>query len=495
MEPPPLKLVMVQGPRQGETLEFRPGSTIRIGRVVRGNTVAIKDAGVSTKHFCIESSSPSGTGKWILRDLDSSNGTQLNATKLLPDIPYDLRDGDSIKIGEYTSILVQIDGHEESQLRRNPRRRAAEKDARGRGGTVSKESEAKCEEKGEELQIGNRRNARPRKARVLKSEDTAEEFPDRESENVRPVEQKAARQVSTRRTRSAKNEESVVSDPIFETIPENSGVECRELEIKGKKTRGGARRRRNLGEEAPDCARVDALKDKENLEEKNRIDVDNGAAVVSNPIFETIPENSGVKCGELEIKGKKTRAGPRRKKNLGEEAPDCARVDVLEDNGNLEEKNRIDVNNVAAVVSDPIVEVIPENSGVECGELEIKGKMKRGGARRRNRGEKAPDCAQVEALEGKENLEDESRIDVDNSAAVSGVDEKVGNGADSGVREEGLNLDKMTLGEWFDYMEVHLPKQIIDATEEMIEGMRRKAERVREYMVEQRNKKGKVPVG
>ena len=86
---------------------------------------------------------------------------------------------------------------------------------------------------------------------------------------MRPVEQKAARQVSTRRTRSAKNEESVVSDPILETIPENSGVECRELEIKGKKTRGGSRRRRNLDEDAPDCARVDALKYKENLEEKN----------------------------------------------------------------------------------------------------------------------------------------------------------------------------------------------------------------------------------
>jgi hypothetical protein len=247
-----------------------------------------------------ESFSSSWSGKWILRDRDSSvssNGTQLN------------RDGDSIKIGKYTSILVQIDCHEESQMRQNSRRRAAEKDAQGRGGKVSKESEAKCEEKGEELRTGNRRNARPRKARVLKSEDTAEEFPDRESENVRPVEQKAARQVSTPRTRSAKNEESVVSDPILETIPENSGVVCRELEIKGKS--GSRRRRRNLDEDAPDCARVDALKDKENLEEKNRIDVDNGAAVVSNPIFETIPENSGVECGELEITGKMKRGGAR----------------------------------------------------------------------------------------------------------------------------------------------------------------------------------------
>jgi histidinol dehydrogenase len=88
-----------------------------------------------------------------------------------------------------------------------------------------------------------------------------------------------------------------------------------------------------------------------------------------------------------------------------------------------------------------------------------------------------------------------NRIDVDNGAAVSEVQEKVGNRADSGVKEEGLDLEKMKLGEWFDYMEVHLPKQIINATEEMIEGMRQKAERVREYMVEQRNDKSKVPVG
>ncbi|KAE8022573.1 hypothetical protein FH972_008363 [Carpinus fangiana] len=286
-----------------------------------------------------------------------------------PGQPYDLRDGDSIKIGKYTSILVQIDCHEESQLRRNPRRRAAEKDARGRGGTVSKESEAKCEEKGEELRTGNRRKARPRKARVLKSEDTAEEFPDRESENVRPVEQKAVRQVSTRRTRSAKNEESVVSDSILETIPENFGVVCRELEIMGKKKRGGSRRR-NLDEDAPNCARVDALKDKENLEEKNRIDVDNGAAV----------------------------------------------------------------------------------------------------GRRRNLGERAPDCIQVDASEDKENLEEKNRIDVDNGAAVSEVDEKVGNRADSGVKRGGAGFG-----------------------EDGACGV--KAERVREYMVEQMNDKSKVPVG
>ncbi|KAF5738579.1 FHA domain-containing protein [Tripterygium wilfordii] len=53
MDPPPLKLLMLQGPREGETLEFGVRSTVRVGRVVTGNNVTIKDAGISSKHVFI----------------------------------------------------------------------------------------------------------------------------------------------------------------------------------------------------------------------------------------------------------------------------------------------------------------------------------------------------------------------------------------------------------------------------------------------------------
>ncbi|KAF8021861.1 hypothetical protein BT93_G2105 [Corymbia citriodora subsp. variegata] len=131
-----LKLHITKGPREGETLEYPPGSTVRIGRVVRGNNLPIKDAGISSKHLSIESRpAPAGPGNaWALTDLGSSNGTFVNeSTRLAPDAPYVLRDGDHVKIGEYTAFLVRIEGcggggrDAESRLRRNPRRRANEK--------------------------------------------------------------------------------------------------------------------------------------------------------------------------------------------------------------------------------------------------------------------------------------------------------------------------------------------------------------------------------
>ncbi|XP_010485484.1 PREDICTED: ABC transporter F family member 4-like [Camelina sativa] len=105
MVPPLLKLEFTQGPRAGDSLGFKPGSTIRIGRVVRGNEIAIKDAGISTKHLRIVSDS---SENWIIQDLGSSNGTILNSESIDPDTPVNLSHGDEIKLGEYTSIVVNF---------------------------------------------------------------------------------------------------------------------------------------------------------------------------------------------------------------------------------------------------------------------------------------------------------------------------------------------------------------------------------------------------
>lgn len=46
------------------------------------------------------------------------------------------------------------------------------------------------------------------------------------------------------------------------------------------------------------------------------------------------------------------------------------------------------------------------------------------------------------------------------------------------------DLNKMTLGEWLDFLEVHFPKQIIDETEKMFDSMTQTAERLLEYIAE-----------
>ncbi|CAH2043985.1 unnamed protein product [Thlaspi arvense] len=113
-----LKLAFVEGPREGESVEYKPGSTIRIGRLVRGNEIAIKDVGISTKHIRIVSESE----KWIIYDLGSRNGTILNSETLDRDTPVNLRHGDVIKLGGDTSIVVNFEADAQAQEHKLPPR-------------------------------------------------------------------------------------------------------------------------------------------------------------------------------------------------------------------------------------------------------------------------------------------------------------------------------------------------------------------------------------
>ncbi|KAK1438093.1 hypothetical protein QVD17_03896 [Tagetes erecta] len=134
-EAPSLKLIMEKGPREGETLTYTSSSLVKIGRLVRGNTIGIKDAGISTKHICIQFDNE--LRKWTLCDLDSSNGTFLNEQILKPYAPSVLADGDCIKIGELTSIIVKYEVASVVRPRRNLRRQgksvAGEGDGSGAG--------------------------------------------------------------------------------------------------------------------------------------------------------------------------------------------------------------------------------------------------------------------------------------------------------------------------------------------------------------------------
>ncbi|XP_020256242.1 uncharacterized protein LOC109833106 [Asparagus officinalis] len=94
------------GPKQGETLDRKPGTLIRIGRVVKGNTLAIKESSISQKHLTIEFDAQ--ICRWVVRDLDTSNGTFVNGDRVPSSAAVQLSDGDTVKIGECTSISVKI---------------------------------------------------------------------------------------------------------------------------------------------------------------------------------------------------------------------------------------------------------------------------------------------------------------------------------------------------------------------------------------------------
>ncbi|RVX22269.1 FHA domain-containing protein [Vitis vinifera] len=357
MEGPLLKLIIEKGPRGGETLEFKPGSAIRIGRVVRGNNLPIKDYGISSKHLSIQFES----GKWVVRDLDSSNGTILNNAQLSPDDPADLRDFDSIKIGEFTSITVRIVQCDESRLRRNPRRGGAGK-------------EGKLDSVGSVAENRGRKGV-SKTVRVVKEEENEADlasvsevgFGKELDNNLGVVAENRGGRGRPKRAKVLKNE----------AVEESGEVQGRERSL-------------SLG-----------------------IESENVGQVGVEPVRQMVQGG----LGQIGIEEKKTRVGLRRKRNTQDEPMETVAIDGTTDQ-----------------------EVV---KGSNCGE-----KI----------------CTA--------------------STSMSGAKEwptEVGDGPD---------LEKMTLGDWFDYLELHLPKQIYDVTEEMIAGMRERGERVREYMLQQKNEKG-----
>uniref|UniRef100_A0A6V7QXW1 FHA domain-containing protein n=1 Tax=Ananas comosus var. bracteatus TaxID=296719 RepID=A0A6V7QXW1_ANACO len=129
MDEPILQLLVEKGRRKGESVECKPGAALRLGRVVRGNTFALRDPGVSQKHLSFEFLREAS--RWVVTDLDTSNGTVLNGSQIAPSVPVPLSDGDAIKIGETTYISVKIAGgrprtaaEDEAAVGRRGRRRA-----------------------------------------------------------------------------------------------------------------------------------------------------------------------------------------------------------------------------------------------------------------------------------------------------------------------------------------------------------------------------------
>ncbi|KAF5806207.1 putative transcription factor interactor and regulator FHA-SMAD family [Helianthus annuus] len=374
-----LKLIIEKGPRAGETLEYSSTSVIKIGRVVTGNTFAIKDSGISSKHLCIQFHN-----QWTLCDLDSSNGTLLNAQLLKPYAPSALNHGDRIKIGELTSILVNIQAQSMVPQRRNTRRRQGKCKPQsqldddvgelGLGFDVEKEGK----------QAVKKRNLR---SAVKKDMDSSD------------------RRILT----SVKKE--AVSFLVPEDVPENVDVS---VQVEPKKTRG--RRRKRTVEEVS----VDA-----DLDKRKAADV-----VVVGPVV-----------------GRMTRA---RRRLLLENA----------ETGGLEKK----LNNV--------------DGSLQLGEVKDSGLGENLGVDDESAAENQECC------DGKGVMADGS------SLKGKGVVEESECMKDGGDNDRWKDLEKMTLGDFFDYLEVQLPKEIYDRSEKIISDLEEKARKCHEFRL-QRNESGK----
>ncbi|VFQ94056.1 unnamed protein product [Cuscuta campestris] len=366
---PMLKLTVERGSLAGQALDFKPGTTVRVGRVVRGNNLTIKDSGISSNHLTIEFN-PSD-GKWIIRDLGSSNGTFLNANKVIASSPAALSDCDTIKIGELTTIYVRIEGlgPPSTKQRRNPRQKAAAETAQqdDQNAAENRELGFRDEELGKMQRCGPRTRAR---ARV--NSDKAE----LQAESI------GLETAAPRRTRNSRKVENFTSSTSqVESAVVEKAVSLREMETasQNEDELGGQRRTRGRGRGRVTTKRVTTRSTK-----VSDLQADSIASVhLEEDKDETNPASA--------------------KKSGGEE-----KLKTIEEGGEEEEQ---------------------------------------------------PKC-------GKE----------------------AGHGESKGVPDIGVkfDLETMSLGDWLDYLEFQLPKQIMDSTEEMISGMKEKARKAQDLINEKK---------
>ncbi len=90
------------------TFKLQPGTTNLIGRNSAARAIVPEialdlDTAVSTRHALLDAQSD---GQLILRDIGSSNGTQINGIDLVPMKDYPLKPTDRITIGHWTAIVI-----------------------------------------------------------------------------------------------------------------------------------------------------------------------------------------------------------------------------------------------------------------------------------------------------------------------------------------------------------------------------------------------------
>ncbi|KAL5723245.1 hypothetical protein ACHQM5_006664 [Ranunculus cassubicifolius] len=448
MEIPLLRLTVEKGPKEGETLEKKPGTKVRIGRVVKGNNFTIKDDGISSKHLLIEVKDLN----WVIYDLDTSNGTFLNGVQIEPNSPFVLKNGDLIKIGELTSIKVGI-------------------------------GEEKVEEKDEkDVPKGNLGKGLKK---IGKSVSTSVQVGD-DAEDVGdgPVRRNTRRGVV-----AAKKQQVVESDLV-------SAVETRGGRGRGRKK--AAPKNETVETVADGVAEVKIGDNNKVLSEPCVGDDSQSAAEV------ILSESPKVMAGDSS-KGKKVVESP--KVEVGDSSKGYPRRGaVAAKKQQLPESNSVSAVETRGVRGRPRKNAAPETKTVETvadgvAEVNIGDNNM---VSRPDNSQSAAEMFVSESLEvivgdrskGKK-VAESSKVEVRNSSKGDNVACDTATVIENSTNEEKMTLEKlqkMTLGEWFDYLEVYLVKQIYKETDEIIAGMRAKAEEFKKFMSEQQKLKNKSPV-
>nr|GMD61687.1 FHA domain-containing protein At4g14490-like [Ipomoea batatas] len=482
VEGPILKLTMEKGPLAGQVVEFKPGISVRVGRVVRGNNLTIQDSGISSKHLTIEFNS--SDGKWFIRDLGSSNGTFLNDGKLDPSCAACLSDCDVVKIGELTSIKVQIGdaARAPTRSRRNAGRKAAIDTA------TSDAAAENCElglvsEDADRASTRPRRNPRRKAATDTTASDDGNAAVKSQGENPR-------------------------SKAVTDTTTSDDGdaaVKC-ELGLVGENAKP---RRNSRRKAATDTATADDRDPAEKCE-LGLVDEELGnnnkgkrgrpprprtrAKTQAQRDSESVKAELQPEGIELENAGISMTTSSSKAENFdgGASQVETGDNEIVENSSAIETASQYADENASGEAKKGHQKPKTDQfTGRECYH------GRRGGSSKKLSISKEHAQCKVEAIRSMEeerqsgrkgNHTVEEQLTFEEEEASHGSPNVSGGNMGKPDVEE-VNLEILTLGEWLDYLEIYVPKQIIDVTEEMILEMRKKVEKLQEFMLHQKNAK------
>lgn len=94
-----LTVTVLDGPLAGKSASVAEGNELRVGRGESAD-LSVMDPNLSRIHFMFTS----GTNGWVVRDLNSRNGSQLNGRSVTEAVVVD---GDTITAG-FTTFYVRI---------------------------------------------------------------------------------------------------------------------------------------------------------------------------------------------------------------------------------------------------------------------------------------------------------------------------------------------------------------------------------------------------